>query len=209
MAEVAAFIPQTDTQQQPPSPNIEEEESGLIWSIENHHQSDPPISLLISDYSSSCDDESMDGGNLVTNNESIPDDNPDEVLGYEYHNDSIEGVSIEFVPDQATSKVVHNLGMEIYHDDIYKDLEVESDDEAMEGVDASQSTSMSRNLSEPSDNAADLYIENYPEAEQVSFRVRSRFQCDSEAQLSTGRGNLYYPFANEMDHELGLWLHEG
>ncbi|KAG8854142.1 hypothetical protein FRB91_003976 [Serendipita sp. 411] len=205
MAEVAAFIPHTDTQKQLPNPDIEGE-SGSNCNVEICHQNDPLISPSISDYSSSCDDELMDGDDSDTDGESIPNDNPDEILGYGYHNDDVEGVSPEFVPDQAN--VGHDPGMEICHNNIYEEPEVESDDKMTGTVEASQLTSASRNLSEPSDNGADIYIENYPEAGRVFSRIRSKFQDDSEIQINTGKGNLHYPFANEMDHELGLWLHE-
>jgi len=53
------------------------------------------------------------------------------------------------------------------------------------------------------------HVEAYPHAgfarEQI---VQEGFRKSAQTQSTLGAGNVYYPFANEMDFELGSWLHE-
>jgi hypothetical protein len=61
---------------------------------------------------------------------------------------------------------------------------------------------------EPLERSEKLHVETYPLAGSVHAKESPLFQRASEIHHDSGAGNDYYPFANETDFELGVWLQE-
>jgi hypothetical protein len=61
---------------------------------------------------------------------------------------------------------------------------------------------------EPLERSGQLHVETYPSAGSVHTKQPPLFQRASEMHHDLGAGNDYYPFANQTDFELGVWLHE-
>ena len=77
------------------------------------------------------------------------------------------------------------------------------------GSPAAGGSATQRVLAEPAEQASSLYTENHPrQAGYVYGNQVPRFTADSERRSTEGSGNVFYPFANEIDFELGAWLHE-
>ncbi|KAG8836053.1 hypothetical protein FRB91_000169 [Serendipita sp. 411] len=123
----------------------------------------------------------------------------DEILGYEYPESDTEDIEVDGISNGRSSE----------------DSETEEmDEEENESMDthinnrSTASSNTSRNLSEPLESSASFHMETYPGAGHIFNKVIPRFHTQAASQIQTGKGNLFYPFANEIDFELGLWLHE-
>lgn len=65
---------------------------------------------------------------------------------------------------------------------------------------------VSQNLTEPLERSEDLYTEHHPSAGKVYGSRDMSFDAEIHSQHERGGGNIYYPFANDVDFELGAWL---
>lgn len=74
--------------------------------------------------------------------------------------------------------------------------------------DAPRPGERSHELAEPLERPGDLYTEIFPHAGHVYRKESPRHQKEWEHLQTAGKGNLFYPFANDVDFDLGTWLHE-
>ena len=64
-------------------------------------------------------------------------------------------------------------------------------------------------IGEPLENLSEIYETCYPDPTARTIAKACPPSAELlEAQLKIGEGNHFYPFANEVDFELGHWLHE-
>lgn len=59
---------------------------------------------------------------------------------------------------------------------------------------------------EPLENFEDIHTETYPAAGRVFAQSEDFFTDELRAIREEGKGNIYYPFANDVDFELAAWL---
>ncbi|KAG9055314.1 hypothetical protein FS842_002523 [Serendipita sp. 407] len=157
-----------------------------------------------SDGNSGCDDKDSNYSDYGNEEQEVVRPG-DEILGYEYPESSEENEEMDGTYD---GQPVGDIGAEEMDEDEEDEAEEDEFTEAHLNNRSTASSSISRNLSEPLESSALFHIETYPRAGHVFRKTIPRFQTQANSQIHTGKGNIFYPFANEIDFELGIWLHE-
>ncbi|KAG9054398.1 hypothetical protein FS842_005248 [Serendipita sp. 407] len=191
--EVASFGPPTAVRPlrtQADTPNVpESSEMGIpITSL-------VPQSILDDGYSNYDDDEEEE----EELRRYVAGQAGDEVLGYEYQDGNLEDDPI----DTLEEELVDDNGQEMELDDNMQEELPQSN----ESTSSYRDSNLSRNLSEPVESDS-LHTETYSGAGRIFDKTQPHVCAEAKHQIKAGKGNIFYPFANEVDFELGLWLHE-